>query len=264
MEDFLGGVSMIPLRGSSSQPTRPLPRSDGLLSTLSSYLMTPYSSSQDNFVPSASDAEIESTLCALDCISTCRLEELYAQIMQLDLEPLVAAVRSLEALAYERTNTSLRNEIDDGPSDSVNGSPRPMPYDPASVFLLEMMVSIVCKTPEHIEELWPIVFEHLSLLLKSSQMYSFLLVERAVVSVMRICLILAAKPRQLRDQIYLSFDLLGGLPPVVANSVAEQVISGLILIVQNHREVINSQTEWNIVLALIRSSISNLSGAHSV
>jgi len=81
MEDFLGGVSMIPLRGRSGQPTRPSPRSDGLLSTLSSYLMTPYSSSHDNLVPSASDADIESTLCALDCITTCRLEELYAQIM---------------------------------------------------------------------------------------------------------------------------------------------------------------------------------------
>ncbi|KAI0256486.1 Sec7-domain-containing protein [Lactifluus subvellereus] len=259
MEDFLGGVSMIPLRGSSSQPIRLPPRSDGLLSTLSSYLMTPYSSSQDNPVPSASDADVESTLCALDCISTCRLEELYAQIMQLDLEPLVAAVRSLEALAYERTNARLQHESDDVP---VDESPRPLPYDPASVFLLEMMVSIVCKTPAHIEELWPIVFEHLSLLLKSSQKYSVLLVERAVVSVMRICLILAAaKPSQLRDQIYLSFDLLGGLPPVIANSVAEQIMSGLILIVQNHREVISSQTEWNIVLALVRSSISNLEAA---
>ncbi|KAH9048480.1 Sec7-like domain is implicated in guanine nucleotide exchange function [Lactarius hengduanensis] len=259
MEDFLGGVSMIPLRGSSSQPTRSAPRSDGLLSTLSSYLMTPYSSAEDNPVPSASDVDIENTLCALDCISTCRLEELYAQIMQLELDPLVAAVRSLEALAYERTNARLQHESDDTPSDYA--SPRPLPYDPASVFLLEMMVSIVCNTPAHIEELWPIVFEHLSLLLKSSQKYSILLVERAVVSVMRICLILAAKPNQLRDQIYLSFDLLGGLPPAVANSVAEQVISGLILIVQNHREVISSQTEWNIVLALVRSSVSNLEAA---
>ena len=71
------------------------------------------------------------------------------------------------------------------------------------------------------------------------------------------------QPSQLRDQIYLSFDLLGGLPPVVANSVAEQIISGLILIVQNHREVISSQTEWNIVLALVRSSISNLEAART-
>jgi brefeldin A-resistance guanine nucleotide exchange factor 1 len=73
---------------------------------------------------------------------------------KLDLEPLVAAVRSLEALAYERTNTSLRHESDDAPSDSTDDLSRPLPYDPASVFLLEMMVSIVCKTPEHIEELW--------------------------------------------------------------------------------------------------------------
>jgi brefeldin A-resistance guanine nucleotide exchange factor 1 len=112
-------------------------------------------------------------------------------------------------------------------------------------------------------------------------MYSILLVERAVVSIMRICLILAAKassdtpheirqvddtipqPSQLRDQIYLSFDLLGGLPPVVASSVAEQIISGLILIVQNHREVISSHTEWNIVLALVRSSVSNLEAARA-
>lgn len=30
---------------------------------------------------------------------------------------------------------------------------------------------------------------------------------------------------------------------------------------QNHREVISSQTEWNIVLALVRSSVSNLEAA---
>ena len=49
MEDFLGGVSMIPLRG--SQPPRVAPRSDGgLLSALSSYLMTPYGGSSDQLL----------------------------------------------------------------------------------------------------------------------------------------------------------------------------------------------------------------------
>lgn len=50
---------------------------------------------------------------------------------------------------------------------------------------------------------------------------------------------------------------------MVANSVAEQIISGLILIVQNHREVISSQTEWNIVLASVRSGVSNLEAARA-
>ena len=79
MEDFLGGVSIIPLR--RSQPTRPAARSDGLLSALSSYLMTPYGSSADALVPDATDADVESTLCTIDCITSCRLDELYGQIL---------------------------------------------------------------------------------------------------------------------------------------------------------------------------------------
>ncbi len=79
MEDFLGGVTMIPLRG--SQPPRQQPRSDGgLLSALSSYLMTPYGASSDTLVPEATEADVENTLCTIDCIASCRLEELYSQI----------------------------------------------------------------------------------------------------------------------------------------------------------------------------------------
>jgi brefeldin A-resistance guanine nucleotide exchange factor 1 len=86
MEDLLGSVSLITLRGSRSQLRRPAPTSDDFLSTLSSYLMTPYSSAEDRHVPSASD--IENTLRALDCVSTCQLEELCEQIMYALLWPL--------------------------------------------------------------------------------------------------------------------------------------------------------------------------------
>ncbi|KAF5386877.1 hypothetical protein D9615_001681 [Tricholomella constricta] len=256
MEDFLGGVSMIPLRG--SQPPRPTTRSDGgLLSALSSYLMTPYGSSVETLVPDATDADVENTLCTIDCITSCRLDELYSQIMQLDLDALVAAVRALEALAHERTVARLKQESDDGLTQSDDAFS--LPYDPASIFLLETMVSISRQAPQHIEELWPIVFEHLSALLSASTQYSVLLIERAVVSLLRVCLILAQKP-SLRDQIYVSFDLLSGLPPNIASSVGEQVVSGVILIIQD-RDIISSQTEWNLVFALIRSTIFNSEAA---
>ena len=78
MEDFLGGFTMIPLQG--SQPSKPHVRSDGgLLSALSSYLMTPYNS--DMTVPDATEADVENTLSTIDCITSCRLDELYSQIM---------------------------------------------------------------------------------------------------------------------------------------------------------------------------------------
>lgn len=186
----------------------------------------------------------------------------------LDLQALIAAVRALEALAHERTIAKLRQaETSDDPAEE---DPT-LPYDPASVFLLETMVSIACQTPQHIEDIWsasrpcvyssltrsrPIVFEHLSGLLSASEQYSVLLVERAVVGLLRLCLIVAQfvclslvlptllnnmlRQPTLLDQLYVSFDLLAGLKPAIANSVAEQIISGLVLIVQKHRSVIRS------------------------
>ncbi|KAJ6606553.1 hypothetical protein DFH09DRAFT_1242048 [Mycena vulgaris] len=242
-------------------PTRMLQMEDflgadgGLLSALSSYLMTPYGASSDALVPDATDADVENTLCTIDCISSCRLDELYSQIMQLDVEALIAAVRALEALAHDRTVARLKQGSDDDSNHpSMDDGSYSLPYDPASVFLLETMVSIACQTSQYIEELWPIVFEHLSALLATSTQYSFLLIERAVVGLLRLCLIVAKKP-SLRDQIYVSFDLLSCLPPSVGTSVAEQIVAGVLLLVQNHKEIISSQTEWNLVFALLRSTI---------
>lgn len=258
MEDFLGGVTMIPLRG--GQHSRSAPRSDGgLLSALSSYLMTPYGASSENLVPEATDKEVESTMCTIDCITSCRLDELYAQTIQLDSEALVAAIRALEALAHERTITKWKQESDELTTafntSSAGDGTFTLPYDPASVFLLETMVSITCQTSRYIEELWPILFEHLSALLSASTHYSVLLIERAVVALLRLCLILAQK-KTLRDQVYVSLDLIAGLPPIVANSVAEQIVAGVTLILQN-RDIVSSQTEWNLVFAALRSTTSH-------
>ncbi|KIK98831.1 hypothetical protein PAXRUDRAFT_823441 [Paxillus rubicundulus Ve08.2h10] len=264
MEDFLGGVTMIPLRG--TQPSRPAPRSDGgLLSALSSYLMTPYSASSDNLVPEATDPEVENTLCTIDCITSCRLDELYAQIMRLDSEALVAAIRALEALAHERTIARLKQESDDVASPysgvSQGNGTYMLPYDPAAVFLLEMMVSIACQTPQCIENLWPVIFEHLSALLSASTHYSVLLIERAVVALFRLALILAQKDA-LRDQLYISLDLIANLPPSVANSVAEHVVAGVSLILQQNA-IVSTQTEWNLIFAALRSTISHPEAARS-
>ncbi|KAG6833469.1 hypothetical protein H0H87_006041 [Tephrocybe sp. NHM501043] len=240
MEDFLGGVSMIPLRGSA--PPRPAARSEGgLLSALSSYLMTPYSASAEHLVPEATDSDVENTLCTIDYI-----------------DALLAAVRALEALAHERTVARLKQESDDGVTQSEDAFS--LPYDPASVFLLETMVSILCQAPQHIGELWPIVFEHLSAVLSTSTQYSILLIERAVVSLLRVCLILAQEP-SLRDQIYVSFDLLSGLPSAIASSVGEQVVSGLTFLLHKHKDIVSSQTEWNLAFALIRSTVANSEAA---
>lgn len=83
----------------------------------------------------------------------------------------------------------------------------------------------------------PIILEHLSALLSTPTQYSILLIERAVVALLRLCRLLSKEPT-LRDQVYVSFDILARLPSSVSSSVAEQVIQGLLLIVQEHQEII--------------------------
>lgn len=42
----------------------------------------------------------------------------------------------------------------------------------------------------------------------------------------------------MRDQLYVALDALGGLPPLVLNAVAEQVVAGLVMVVQRYRDII--------------------------
>ena len=81
MEDFLAGTTTIPMKVSAPVPSPDRRPEGGLLSTLSSYLLSPYGASNDTLVVETSDEDIENTLVAVDSLSSCKLEELYAEIM---------------------------------------------------------------------------------------------------------------------------------------------------------------------------------------
>jgi golgi-specific brefeldin A-resistance guanine nucleotide exchange factor 1 len=66
----------------------------------------------------------------------------------------MAAIRALEALARGRTIDRLKHNIDEGAGFQAPTDNGALPYDPASVFLLETMVSIACQTTRYIEKLW--------------------------------------------------------------------------------------------------------------
>lgn len=101
------------------------------------------------------------------------------------------------------------------------------------------------------------MFDHIAALLSQAQWFSILLVERAVVGLLKLCQLAASDVRNayrgyvcnanlvspkpiLHDQMFISLDALGGLPPDVLNAVAEQLIAGLTLLMQHHRAAITS------------------------
>jgi brefeldin A-resistance guanine nucleotide exchange factor 1 len=82
MEDFLAGTTTIPMKVASPAPVvERRPEGGGLLSTLSSYLLSPYGGGGEDVVGECSEEDVENTLVAVDCLNSCKLEELYAEIL---------------------------------------------------------------------------------------------------------------------------------------------------------------------------------------
>jgi len=254
MEDFLAGTTTIPMKLATPAAAPERRPEGGLLSTLSSYLLSPYGSSQDALAAvETSEEDVENTLVAVDSLASCKLEELYAEILNLEVEPLIRALRAIRALAEVRTTHRLEpRESPDGPQ-RFEGQ---LPYDPACVFHLEMMVSLAAHGKEHIAETWPIIFEYIAALLSSAQSYSVLLIERAVVGLLRLCLIVSEQPA-LRDQLYIALDVLRSLPSTVLNAVSEQLMAGVAKILEKDSGVVKSQTEWGLIIALFRATVAH-------
>lgn len=109
-------------------------------------------------------------------------------------------LQSLVELAERLTSDRLGSrEFAGAPSQSA--SRHQLPYEPASVFLLELMVSIAGQSEDSLSETWcvsrimsrigseshrPIVYEYISKLLLSAASYSPLLTERAAVGLLRL------------------------------------------------------------------------------
>lgn len=81
MEDFLAGQTTIPMKSAAPTPAPERRSEGGLLSTLSSYLLSPYAGGDASPAVETTEEEVENTLVAADCLSSCKLEELYAEIL---------------------------------------------------------------------------------------------------------------------------------------------------------------------------------------
>ena len=84
MEDFLAGQTTIPMKTAAPADRRgdTAAAGGGLLSTLSSYLLSPYGASSENVGQmEVEEEDVENTLVAVDCLASCKLEELYGEVL---------------------------------------------------------------------------------------------------------------------------------------------------------------------------------------
>jgi len=61
----------------------------------------------------------------------------------------------------------------------------------------------------------------------------------------------------LRDQLYIALDVLRSLPSTALNAVSEQLMAGVARILEKDSTVVKSQTEWGLIIALFRATVSH-------
>ncbi|GAA5880201.1 hypothetical protein JCM8547_006589 [Rhodosporidiobolus lusitaniae] len=260
MEDFLSGESAIPLKPKTAPTLREERRGDGgLLSTLSSYLLSPYGAGGDMAATNFNDDDVEQTLSTIDTIASCRVDELYSHIFDLEGDALVAPLQVLVELVQRltiervRTKSGSGSSVPNSPQISITQSRVQLPYDPSAVLLLEIATSIVARSKKSLADLWPSTFDFLSRLLASANSFSSLFNERVVASLLRL-VAEVIQVDELRDSSFLALDMLRSLSPAVLNSVAEPLMAGLSRVFINNAGRIESATEWNLLFALFSAT----------
>lgn len=267
------------------------PRGHGgsLFSTLSSYLLSPYSQSSEPAVSEATSRDVEASLCTADCLASCRVAELYHQVLALDdQQSVLSAVRSLRQLADRLTLGQLAAAAaashHDGSGVSASGAAssqgrstpvvgRPatpnarqplqqLPYDPRAVFVLELLTNVVCSAATFVADTFDEAVAQISSLLQSPRNFHPALLERAIVCLWRLADVACAGQdfavSKTRSPVSYAVELLGSLPADMRPVLNPAIVGGLRYILALPRDSPFARTiaEWDALLDIVASSLS--------
>ncbi|WFD31797.1 GDP/GTP exchange factor for ARF [Malassezia sp. CBS 17886] len=199
----------IPLRAKRhTAAAAPSSAHSGLLSTLSSYFLAPYAGAADPLEVTPGD--LESALCTLDCLASCRVDELHAQLATLPPAAHAAYARALQARLAPRLADTAE-------------------YAPATLFLLDQLVDAASADRAMFDAFGRAALTtHESLVQHAARTHPLLL-ERAVAGA--LCLVGAAvrvgHVDEARARLSAQLALLQTVPAPLQPGVARAVLGGL-------------------------------------
>ncbi|KAI9736372.1 MAG: GDP/GTP exchange factor for ARF [Claussenomyces sp. TS43310] len=122
----------------------------GLFSAFTSYI----SSYAADDPPEPSDEEIESTLCTVDCINACRMDKVFANVMQMPLNSLQPLVKALLLHLPEDSSAAIIVvKSDGGQVETATGQKNSVGPEPATIYLLELCTVLALRDAETVANL---------------------------------------------------------------------------------------------------------------
>ncbi|KAJ3492628.1 hypothetical protein NLG97_g5261 [Lecanicillium saksenae] len=181
------GLPDIPLQSPSQVIDRGAKAADaGFFSAFTSYI----SSYAADDPPEPSDEELESTLCTVDCINSCKLDDIFKNVAKLPVSTTKLIVAGLlEQLPDDDSTTIMSVKQDNMPNPPSNGhstATGPPKYDPSVAYILEFSTLLATRDAESIDEMGEQVFHTVQRVLRDASHWHAITVSRAVFYALRI------------------------------------------------------------------------------
>ncbi|KAH8602112.1 hypothetical protein B0O99DRAFT_605636 [Bisporella sp. PMI_857] len=181
-------IPAIPLQSPSQVIDRGQKASDaGLFSAFTSYI----SSYAADDPPEPSDEELESTLCTVGCVNSCRMGDVFANVVNMpvqSLKPLIQAL--LSRLPDDPSSIVITVKSESDPLVSprtgqklVNNGPI---YDPSLVYILELCTVLALRDNQTINVLGADVAEALQNVMRNAPNYHHIMVARTMYYILHL------------------------------------------------------------------------------
>ncbi|KAI8832005.1 hypothetical protein BC829DRAFT_449182 [Chytridium lagenaria] len=227
-------------------------RETGLFSTLSHFLSLSSSSSNEEveeYEPTAE--ELDAERFTVECITSCRIEELFADSRFMEED----ALRFLMATLFQAfTGTSHSRAVVGHtvipPRTSSDPNPREgVKYSAAAVFYMELVIRIALQNRDRMEVVWPLAMEYVGTVLGGAFGETGGAVGEGGGGVDEV-----DYSDNMVSKVFESLDLLRTLPPEAFNIVAEQVMAGLLSLLKLDQTIITQHSQWTTVIHLLSAT----------
>ncbi|WFD44460.1 GDP/GTP exchange factor for ARF [Malassezia psittaci] len=219
----------------------------GLFSTLSSYFLSPYADTSEPM--EVGEAEIESSLCSLDCLASCKIAELHSQLKKVPDPCLQAYLNAL----HTRLASHLSQETPTDPKTSASVPMRPQNnYTPVTLFLMEELTTHLVRRTSMISTEAPRVLKQISLILKQPTERPIAEVQRAFVNGMRVVSAMMKSKQANASEAFLElFTYALEMPESLQEDLALSMLSSLHDTLKHQPDLLQTQSSWQKLAQLV-------------
>ncbi|MCJ1288215.1 GDP/GTP exchange factor for ARF [Xylographa opegraphella] len=224
----------------------------GLFQSFTSYL----SSYAADDPPEPSDEELSDTLCTVDCLAACPMEEIFTNILTLPPKPLAALTHALlNQIPEESSPAVIVVKPEPGSSNpKVNGQSQSLitpSYDPSVVYILEISTMFAIRDQVSTATIGQDVAEALQNIVRNAANNHSLIVSRAVFYLLTL---LSASHDQLFIRAPVILHTISSLDQSISENAALPLSKGLTSCIRGPRplrnEIANTPDFWSIISGL--------------